>query len=88
MFQLKERVRIAILTCMATSNENLFYQLGCRDALAELFMRIRSYGPDAALTGLAKELLTADPQHPHAMWFLEMRKRAEDKRNEQAPDQA
>ena len=72
---------------MPVPNENLFYQLGCRDAMAELFMRIRSYGPDATLTGLAQELLTADPQHPHALWFLEMRKRTEE-RKEQEPDRA
>ena len=49
---------------------NVFYQIGRRDAIAEVLMLFRMNG-DRAIVELAKELLRVLPDHPHAKWVLE-----------------
>ena len=55
------------------NNENTFYELGKRDAVAEILMMVRMKDGDASavLHELANSLLKIEPEHPHAIWIIE-----------------
>lgn len=54
-----------------SSENQVYYRLGKRDAVAETLMLVRERGERAALLQLADELLTLQPEHPHALWVKE-----------------
>lgn len=51
-------------------DKNIYYMLGKKDAVAEILMKIRIDGVDKTLESVARELLTIEPEHPHASWYL------------------
>lgn len=53
------------------TDESVFYNIGKRDAIAEVFALIRDVGVNMALTRFADDLLKMEPDHPHALWYLE-----------------
>lgn len=50
--------------------EKYFYDIGKRDALANLMMMVREFEGDTKklILELADVLLKHDPEHPHANW--------------------
>lgn len=51
--------------------DNTYYNLGKRDALAEVFMVIRNHNGDfkKALTELTEEYEKTDKENPHCNWM-------------------
>lgn len=58
----------------AMNLNNLFYGVGLRDAYANVLSIVRTNGLEEGLRLVAEELLKADPEHPHATWFLSNKK--------------
>ena len=54
-------------------DQNIFYKLGKRDAVAQSLMLVRDKGERAALRELAQQLIASDKANPnpHAKWYLE-----------------
>jgi hypothetical protein len=48
-----------------------YYNLGKRDAVAEILMQVRLTSPVETLRKIAEELLVIDKDHPHAKWVLD-----------------
>lgn len=51
--------------------ENVIYNLGKRDAVAQVLMLARTMEPEALLLKLADNILRIDPEHPHAKFVIE-----------------
>lgn len=62
---------------MSKLSADLYVQIGKRDAIAEMFMLIRSMGIEKTLEKLAHELNKSEPtgKHIHADWYLESYKK-------------
>lgn len=55
---------------MNTKDMTLFYQIGKRDAVAEILMMVRNNKGDCkkVIQKLAGQMLTIDKGNPHAQW--------------------
>lgn len=56
---------------MDKDERNFYYQLGKRDACAQILMMVRDKGAVATLREVADQILAVDEKHPHALWVKE-----------------